>query len=116
MKRTTVVLDDALLLEAQALAQQRSMTFTSLVSEAIRAYIQANRTPRRISCIGIGHSDRPRASLRDGGDEDELRAGIDPVEGRSPQRWAQKTSKLKGGQHNGAPSPTNQDALNTGEM
>lgn len=83
MKRTTVLLDDALLIEAQALAQQRSMTFTSLVSEAIQAYIQAKRTPRRISCIGIGHSERPRDSHRDGGDEDELRAGINLVEGWS---------------------------------
>jgi predicted transcriptional regulator len=96
VKRTTVLLDDALLIEAQALAEQRSMTFTSLISEAIRAYIQANRMPRQISCIGIGRSDRPRGTLRDGGDEAELRAGIDPVEGWSPQRRTRKDGERDG--------------------
>lgn len=86
MKRTTILLDDALLIAAQALAEQRAMTFTALVGEAVRAYIRANRGPRTLSCIGIGHSDRPRRTIRDGGDEVELRAGIDAIEGWSPRR------------------------------
>jgi hypothetical protein len=31
MKRTTILVDDALLIEARSLAQQRAMTFTALV-------------------------------------------------------------------------------------
>lgn len=110
MKRTTVLLDDALLIEAQALAEQRSMTFTSLIGEAIRAYIQANRMPRRLSCIGIGRSDRSRDTLRDGRDEDELRAGIDPVEGWSPQRRTPQD-----GEHDGTDAPAGRSALPTSE-
>jgi hypothetical protein len=88
MKRTTILVDDALLIEARSLAQQRAMTFTALVNEALRAYVQTHRTPRHLSCIGVGRSERPTRSLRDGGDEAELRAGINRVEGWSPQRGA----------------------------
>ena len=76
MKRTTILVDDALLIEARSLAQQRAMTFTALVNEALRAYVHTHRTPRHLSCIGVGRSERPTSSLRDGGDEAELRAGI----------------------------------------
>ena len=70
MKRTTILVDDALLIEARSLAQQRAMTFTALVNEALRAYVQTHRTPRHLSCIGVGRSERPTHSLHDGGDED----------------------------------------------
>jgi Bacterial antitoxin of type II TA system, VapB len=86
MKRTTILVDDALLIEARSLAQQRAMTFTALVNEALRAYVQTQRTPRHLSCIGVGRSERPTRSLRDGGDEAALRAGINRVEGWSPHR------------------------------
>ena len=85
MKRTTVLLDDALLVEVQQLARQRGTTLTALVDEALRTYVQKHRMPRRLSCIGVGRSEGQR-SLRDGGDELELREGIDDVSGWSPRR------------------------------
>ena len=76
MKRTTIFVDDDLLLEAQHIAKQRETTFTEVVQEALRAYVQANRAPRRISFIGIGHSGRPTQELQDGWDEAVLRAEV----------------------------------------
>ncbi len=75
MKRTTVFVDDSLLLEAQHLAKQRDTTFTEILQEALRAYVQANRPARRISFIGIGRSGRPPQAFKPGWDEEELRAG-----------------------------------------
>ncbi len=91
MKRTTILLDDALLLDAQHLARQRGTTFTALIDEAIRAYLQAHRAPRRLTCIGVGRGENLSRSLRDGGDEADLRAGIDRVGGWSPRRRVSAT-------------------------
>jgi len=76
MKRTTVFVEDELLLEAQHLAKQRETTFTDVIQDALRAYVQANRSPRHISFIGIGRSGRSPEEFRPGWDEEELRAGI----------------------------------------
>ena len=76
MQRTTIFVDDDLLLEAQHIARQRETTFTEVVQEALRAYVQANRAPRRISFIGIGRSGRPAQELQDGWDEAVLRAEV----------------------------------------
>ncbi len=76
MKRTTVFVEDDLLLEAQHLAKQRETTFTEVIQEALRAYVEANRSPRHISFIGIGHSGRSVEEFQPGWDEEELRAGI----------------------------------------
>ncbi len=85
MKRTTVFVEDDLLLEAQHLAKQRETTFTDVIQEALRAYVQANRSPRHISFIGIGHSGRPAHELHDGWDEQVLRTEIG-VNGWEPRR------------------------------
>lgn len=85
VKRTTVFVDDELLVEAQHIAKQRGITFTALVDEALRTQVQANRPPRRLLSIGMGHSKQP-TNMRDGRDEEELRAGIDPIEGWAPHR------------------------------
>ena len=74
MKRTTVFIDDDLLLEAQHLAKQRETTFTEVIQEALRAYVRANRPPRYISFIGMGRSGRSADQFRPGWDEEELRA------------------------------------------
>jgi len=76
MKRTTVFIDDDLLLEARHLAKQRETTFTEIVQEALRTYVQANRPTRRISFIGIGRSGRPPQSFHPEWDEQKLRDGI----------------------------------------
>lgn len=86
MKRTTILLDEALLLDARHLAQQQGTTFTALIDDALRAYIQARRAPRHLACLGIERSEQPTHTLRDGGDEAALRVGIDRVGGWSPRR------------------------------
>lgn len=85
MKRTTIFVDDDLLVEAQHLAKRRGITFTALIDEALRAQVQAQQTPRRFASLGVGHSARP-TRMRDGGDEAELRAGIDRIDGWSPRQ------------------------------
>lgn len=82
MKRTTIMADEGLLLEAQQLAAQRGVTFTAIVHEALRAYLGANRSQHRLSFIGIGHSgDRYPADAESGWEETILGAGGEPTEG-----------------------------------
>ncbi len=85
VKRTTIFVDDELLVEAQHIAKQRGMTFTALVDEALRTQVQATRAPRRFASLGAGHSAQP-TDMSDGADEAILRAGIDPIEGWVPRR------------------------------
>jgi len=85
MKRTTIFVDDELLVEVQHIAKQRGITFTALVDEALRAQIQASRTPRRFASLGVGHSVQP-TDMSNGADEAVLRADIDRIEGWTPHR------------------------------
>lgn len=85
MKRTTLLLDDHLLLEAQHLAKQRGTTFTTVVDEALRDYLHKQRTPRRLSVIGMGRSEQPTSAMQDGWDEAELRSEVGS-NGWAPQR------------------------------
>src|SRR5437868_14914908 len=84
MKRTTILVDEGLLVEARQLAAQQGMTFTAVVQEALRAYIAAHRPQRHISFIGMGCSGQPPVDLRDGRDEEILAAEIDPIYGWAP--------------------------------
>ena len=86
MKRTTVFVDDDLLVDAQHLAKQRHTTFTDIVQQALRAYVQAQRTPPRLSFIGMGQTAHPTHAMREGWDEAELMAGIDREYGWSTYR------------------------------
>ena len=84
MKRTTILVDEGLLVEARQLAAQQGMTFTTVVQEALREYVAAHRPQRRISFMGMGCSGQPPLDLRDGRDEELLAAEIDPVYGWAP--------------------------------
>jgi hypothetical protein len=87
MKRTTILADDGLLLEAQRLAARRGIPFTALVQEALREFLEAHRPDCQLSIIGIGSSGEPYPVDREGGwDEAVLSKAIDPVEGWSPGR------------------------------
>jgi hypothetical protein len=57
MKRTTIMADESLILEAKHLAEQEGRTFNAVVQDALREYL-ANHRPRqrRISFAGIGRS------------------------------------------------------------
>lgn len=78
MARTTILADDALLLEARQLASKRGITSTAVVREALRAYLDANRESRRPSFTGLGRSGRSDVAGRD---EELLAEACDRVEG-----------------------------------
>lgn len=84
MKRTTILADSELVLEAKHLASLEGRTFTALVQDALRDYVEAHRPARRrISFAGIGRSG---SSLTAEEMDRMLIAGLDPIEGWSPRR------------------------------
>ena len=92
MRRTTILADDALLLEARALATRRGVTFTDVVREALKEYIAANNESR-LSIVGIGRSDTGDIAARA---EAILAEEIDPHEGWSPDRNRAGSSRKRG--------------------
>ena len=91
MKRTTILADEELLCEAKELAAKQGLTFTALVQEALRNYIAMHRLPRRISFAGMGRSGR---SLTPEEMDRMLVAGLDPIEGWSPDRSELRTREI----------------------
>lgn len=90
MKRTTILANDDLYLEAKRLAERDRKTFTQLVHEALAEYVAARRRPRTLSIVGIGHGPGNVAERVD----EILRSEIDPREGWSRQGSWQPKSKI----------------------
>ncbi len=89
MKRTTIVADDDLLREMQHLAQRRGMTFTAVLQDAMRAYLDAQRPSTIESLAGIASSGKP-VDYSNGRDEEILLAEVHPIYGFShvpPEGW-----------------------------
>lgn len=86
MKRTTIVADDELLLEAKHLAEREGRSLSALVQDALREYVAVHRPKRRISFIGIGESDGTPWTVEE--QNQALIDGLDPIEGWSPDRSA----------------------------
>jgi hypothetical protein len=85
MKRTTIMLDECLQVEAKYQAALEGKTMTALIHAALEEYIAAHRTPRPLpEFVGMGNSGDPHWAERD---EEILAAEIDPVEGWSPGRF-----------------------------
>ncbi|MBI2938996.1 MAG: type II toxin-antitoxin system VapB family antitoxin [Chloroflexi bacterium] len=93
MKRTTILADEDLLLEVKHLAAQEGKTLAEAVREALRAYVQAHRQPRRLSFVGAGRSGEPSVVRRE---ESILTAEIDAIEGWSPRRRALGSGRSAG--------------------
>jgi len=85
MRRTSILLDDALLTEARAVAARQRTTFTGLVREALAAYIATQERPRPLSIVGIGRSEEGDLSTRD----EEILAAEIGRDGWSPERRPQ---------------------------
>ncbi len=83
MKRTTILADEALLLEVQQLAASQGKTVTAVIQDALRAYVEANRGGRRFSFTGIGRSGQRYGAAQE---EGLLAAEASPTEGWSPRR------------------------------
>lgn len=84
MKRTTILADEALLVEARSLAAREGKTFTDVVREALAEYVASHQRPRKLSIIGIGMSEVPFTSAEEM--DEHLRDGLDRIEGWSPRR------------------------------
>ena len=94
MKRTTIMADEELLLEVAHLARQQGRSLSAVISEALRDYIEARRPARRISSAGIATV--PMSLSAEQMDRD-LIAGLDPIEGWSPDRSALVTKEVSEG-------------------
>ena len=82
--RTTIRLDESLLIEAKHHASQTRRTLTQLIRDALVAQLERERSaasPRKIS-LPVFHGD----GLHDGVDINNTSALLDPIEGsdRSP--------------------------------
>lgn len=85
MRRTTILADEDLLLEARQLAVRQGTTFTALVQQALREYVAAHRPPERhISFIGLGDSGEADLSVSNGWDEEILARELHPTVGWAP--------------------------------
>lgn len=58
MARTTILLDDDLLLEVKQLARANGITATEVIREALKAYIERQQRTRTLSFTGVGKSGR----------------------------------------------------------
>jgi len=91
MKRTTILADEGLWLEAKYLADREGKTFTHVIHEALAEYVAAHSAPRRLpDFIGMGHSGDPTLAQRV---DEILAAEIDPIEGWSPRRKREKSEE-----------------------
>lgn len=78
MTRTTILLDDDLLLEVKQLARANGITATEVIREALKAYIGEQRRARPLSFAGVGKSGRRSISKKA---EEVLRRKADRREG-----------------------------------
>jgi metal-responsive CopG/Arc/MetJ family transcriptional regulator len=87
MKRTTIMIEEELLHEIQQIAQQKEQSASSIIREALAAYVTrqyAQNPPPNplLGLIGLGHSPEP-TDVANGGDEAMLSEAVDPVQGWS---------------------------------
>lgn len=85
MKRTTIMVEEELLYEIKQLAQQQDKSASSVIREALAAYVTAQHKvapPENplLGILGLGASDEAM-DLSDGGDEALLQAGVQSVYG-----------------------------------
>lgn len=78
MARTTILLDDNLLLEVKHLARTNRTTTTEVIRSALKAYLGRRRRTRKLSFTGVGKSGRRSISKSA---EELLRRKINSREG-----------------------------------
>ncbi len=87
MKRTTIMIDEALIYELKQIAKQQNKSTAGVIREALALYVteQHKTAPPDnplLGIVGLGESDAP-TDVRDGQDEAILRREVDPVRGWS---------------------------------
>jgi len=58
MTRTTILLDHDLLLEITQLARTSGTTATDVIRQALKSYLEKNRSKRKLSFTAVGKSGR----------------------------------------------------------
>jgi hypothetical protein len=81
MARTTILLDDHLLLEVRSLATQKGTTATEIIKEALTEYVRKQPVRGLPSFTGIGKSKGKGAGRISEKVEESLRGKINPYEG-----------------------------------
>lgn len=87
MKRTTIMIEPDVLYDLQQLAQQQNVSTSHLIREALATYVieqqrKAPVTNPLLALAGLGATEEV-TDVADGGDEQMLREGIDPITGWS---------------------------------
>jgi hypothetical protein len=84
MARTTILIDDQLLLDVRRIAQTKGTTLTEIITEALTAYVGSQPSGALpsfagVSARGSARASRVRGSARDA--EKVARQAVDPYEG-----------------------------------
>ncbi len=87
MKRTTIMVEEELLYDLQAIARKQGDSMSSVIREALATYVvekQAMAPDENplLGLIGLGSS-AGDMNLADGADEEMLKQGVHPVHGWS---------------------------------
>lgn len=87
MKRTTIMIEPDVLYDLQQLAQERSVSTSQLIREALATYVIKQQKRNLVvnpllALAGLGASEEV-TDVADGQDEQILREGIDPITGWS---------------------------------
>lgn len=87
MKRTTIMIEEDLLYEIKLIAKQQERSTSSVMREALAAYVTEQHTlaptvSPLMMLIGLGESKEPM-NLANGGDEEILRNEVHPIYGWS---------------------------------
>ena len=80
MKRTTIMVDEALIFELSQIAKQQNKSTSGVIREALAQYVttqhQVNPPENPLlGLLGLGESDEP-TDISDGQDEEMLRDGL----------------------------------------
>jgi len=78
MARTTILLEDDLLVEVKQLARVRGQTLTQVIRDALKATVKQRQRPRLPSFTSVGRSGRRTVSKKA---EEILRRKVDTQEG-----------------------------------
>ncbi len=81
MARTTILLDDNLLLEVRSIASRKGTTTTDVIKEALTEYVRKQPAQGLPSFTGIGRSKGKGAGRISENIDESLRRKIDPYEG-----------------------------------
>ncbi len=85
MKRTTIMVDEELLYDLQAIARRQGESMSSVIREALATYVverqaMAPAENPLLGLIGLGSS-AEAMNLADGADEALLEQGVHPIHG-----------------------------------